>query len=145
MNENSELLLYIYKNADMGVKSTTKLINLLNSKDNKIKNVVESELKGYENFLKKSKSLLKKNKIEPKSSNMLAELSASITMNIELLKDNSDAKIADILIRGFTMGNIEIDKKIDKYKDDADKSNLKLAKDLKKFGESNIELLKPFL
>ena len=76
---------------------------------------------------------------------MLAELSASITMNIELLKDNSDAKIADILIRGFTMGNIEIDKKIDKYKDDADKSILKLAKDLKKFGESNIELLKPFL
>ena len=145
MNENSELLLYIYKNADMGVKSTTKLINLLNSKDNKIKNVVESELKGYENFLKKSKSLLKKNKIEPKSSNMLAELSASITMNIELLKDNSDAKIADILIRGFTMGNIEIDKKIDKYKDDANKSKLKLAKDLKKFGESNIELLKPFL
>ncbi len=145
MNENSELLLYIYKNADMGVKSTTKLINLLNSKDNKIKNVVEGELKGYENFLKKSKSLLKKNKIEPKSSNMLAELSASITMNIELLKDNSDAKIADILIRGFTMGNIEIDKKIDKYKDDADKSILKLAKDLKKFGESNIELLKPFL
>lgn len=145
MNENSELLLYIYKNADMGVKSTTKLINLLNSKDNKIKNVVEGELKGYENFLKKSKSLLKKNKIEPKSNNMLAELSASITMNIELLKDNSDAKIADILIRGFTMGNIEIDKKIDKYKDDADKSILKLAKDLKKFGESNIELLKPFL
>lgn len=145
MNENSELLLYIYKNADMGVKSTTKLINLLNSKDNKIKNVVEGELKGYENFFKKSKSLLKKNKIEPKSSNMLAELSASITMNIELLKDNSDAKIADILIRGFTMGNIEIDKKIDKYKDDADKSILKLAKDLKKFGESNIELLKPFL
>lgn len=145
MNENSELLLYIYKNADMGVKSTIKLINLLNSKDNKIKNVVEGELKGYENFLKKSKSLLKKNKIEPKSSNMLAELSASITMNIELLKDNSDAKIADILIRGFTMGNIEIDKKIDKYKDDADKSILKLAKDLKKFGESNIELLKPFL
>ena len=145
MNENSELLLYIYKNADMGVKSTTKLINLLNSKDNKIKNVVEGELKGYENFLKKSKSLLKKNKIEPKSSNMFAELSASITMNIELLKDNSDAKIADILIRGFTMGNIEIDKKIDKYKDDADKSILKLAKDLKKFGESNIELLKPFL
>ena len=26
MNENNELLMYIYKNADMGVKSTTKLI-----------------------------------------------------------------------------------------------------------------------
>ena len=61
------------------------------------------------------------------------------------MKDNSDAKIADILIRGFTMGNIEIDKKIDKYKGDADKDILKLAKDLKKFGETNIELLQPYL
>ena len=57
MNENNELLMYIYQNADMGVKSTTKLIKLLNTSDNKIKKVVEGELKGYENFLKKSKAL----------------------------------------------------------------------------------------
>ena len=145
MNENNELLLYIYKNADMGVKSTTKLIKLLNNSDNKIKNIVEGQLKGYENFLKKSKTLLKKHKIEAKGNNLLTEITASITMNMEFMKDNSDAKIADILIRGFTMGNIEIDKKIDKFKDDADKSILKLAKDLKKFGEANIELLKPYL
>lgn len=145
MNENNELLLYIYKNADMGVKSTTKLIKLLNNSDNKIKNIVEVQLKGYENFLKKSKTLLKKNKIEAKGNNLLTEITASITMNMEFMKDNSDAKIADILIRGFTMGNIEIDKKIDKFKADADKSILKIAKDLKKFGEANIELLKPYL
>ncbi|MBQ8219169.1 MAG: hypothetical protein IJZ79_05390 [Bacilli bacterium] len=145
MDENNELLLYIYKNADMGVKSTTKLIRLLNTKDNKIKNVVEGELKGYENFLKKSETLLKKNKVEPKGSSVMADISSTIGMNMEFMKDNSDAKIADMLIRGFTMGNIEIDKKIDKFKDDADKSILKLAKELKKFGEENIELLKPYL
>ena len=60
MDENNELLMYIYKNADMGVKSTTKLIRLLNTRDNKIKKVVEGELKGYENFLKRAKPLLKK-------------------------------------------------------------------------------------
>ena len=145
MNENNELLLYIYKNADMGVKSTTKLIRLLNNKDNKIKNVVEGELKGYEHFLKKSEALLKKHKIEPKGSSVIADISSSIGMNMEFMKDNSDAKIADMLIRGFTMGNIEIDKKIDKFEDDADRSILKLAKELKKFGEENIELLKPYL
>lgn len=145
MDENNELLLYIYKNADMGVKSTTKLIKLLNTRDNKIKNIVEGQLKGYENFLKKSKEHLKKNKIEPKGTNLITELSSSIGMDMEFMKDNSDAKIADILIRGFTMGNIDIDKKIDKFKDDADKSILKLAKELKKFGEINIELLKPYL
>lgn len=145
MNENSELALFIYQNANMGVKSTTKLIKFLNSSDNKIKNIVEGQLKGYENFLKKIKTYLKKNKVTPKGPSLMAEISSTIGINIEFMKDNSDAKIADILIRGFTMGNIEIDKKIDKFKDDADKSLLKLAKELKKFGEDNIELLKPYL
>ena len=145
MNENSEMLLYIYKNANMGVKSTTKLLKLLNNSDNKIKPIVEEELKKYESFLKKTKTLLKKNKVEPKGTSLLLDLTSSITMNMEFMKDNSDAKIADMLIRGFTMGNIEIDKKIDKYKNAADKSILKIAKELKKFGETNIELLKPYL
>lgn len=145
MNENNELLMFIYKNADMGVKSTTKLIRLLNTRDNKIKKVVEGELKGYENFLKKSKALLKKNKVEPKGSSLVADISSSIAMDMEFMKDNSDAKIADILIRGFTMGNIEIDKKIEKFKEDADKDILKIAKELKRFGEINIELLQPYL
>ncbi len=61
------------------------------------------------------------------------------------MKDNSDAKIADILIRGFTMGNIDIDKNIEKFKKDVDRSILKLAKELKRFGEINIELLQPYL
>ena len=145
MNENNELLMYIYKNADMGVKSTTKLIRLLNTRDNKIKKVVEGELKGYENFLKRAKVLLKKHKVSPKGTSLVAEISSSITMDMEFMKDNSDAKIADILIRGFTMGNIDIDKKIEKYKEDADKEILKLAKELKRFGEINIELLQPYL
>ncbi len=145
MNENNELLMYIYKNADMGVKSTTKLIRLLNNSDNKIKKIVEGELKGYENFLKKSKALLKKNKVTPKGVSLVADISSSIALDMEFMKDNSDAKIADILIRGFTMGNIDIDKQIEKYKDDADKGIIKLAKELKRFGEINIELLQPYL
>ena len=145
MNENNELLMYIYKNADMGIKSTTKLIRLLNTSDNKIKKVVEGELKGYEEFLKRSKAMLKKNKVTPKGISVIADISSGIALDMEFMKDNSDYKIADMLIRGFTMGNIEIDKKIEKYKGDADKNILKLAKELKRFGEINIELLQPYL
>ena len=43
MNENNELLLYIYENASMGVKSTTTLIRTINNKDNKIKKILEDE------------------------------------------------------------------------------------------------------
>lgn len=145
MNQNSELLLYIYQNAEMGVKSTTQLINLLNKSDNKIKTTVEKQLKGYEGFLKKSQNLLKKNKISPKGTNIIAKISSSIGISMEFMKDNSDAKIADMLIRGFTMGNIDIDKLIDKYKNEADKNIIHLAKEIKKFGEENIELLKSYL
>ena len=47
MNENNELLTYIYQNAKMGVKNCTNLIQILNSKDNKIKKRI-AELTGAE-------------------------------------------------------------------------------------------------
>lgn len=145
MNENNELLEYIYQNASMGVKSCTTLINILNNKDNKIKKIVEGELKGYEEFLKKVKKLLKKNKIEPKDKGIMTDIMSKLGMNMELMKDNSDARIADLLTKGFTMGNVDISKKIDRFQDDADKDILKLAKELLDFGQKNIELLKPYL
>ena len=145
LNENNELLEYIYQNASMGVKSCTTLINILNNKDNKIKKIVEGELKGYEEFLKKVKKLLKKNKIEPKDKGIMTDIMSKLGMNMELMKDNSDARIADMLTKGFTMGNVDISKKIDRFQDNADKDILKLAKELLDFGQKNIELLKPYL
>ena len=145
MNENSELLLYIYQNCDMGVKSCTNLINILNGKDNKIKKIVEGELKGYENYLKKAEKLLKKYKIEPKDKGIITDIMSKMGMNMEMMKDNSDARIADMLTKGFTMGNVDIGKKIDRYEGDAEKDIIELAKELLEFGQKNIEFLKPYL
>ena len=145
MNENAELLEFIYQNASMGVKSCTNLIKILNTKDKKIKKIVEGELKGYESFVKKSEQLLKKYKVEPKEKGVMADLMSKMGMNMEMMKDNSDARVADMLTKGFTMGNVDISKKIDRFEGDADKDILKLAKDLLKFGNENIELLKPYL
>ena len=145
MNENTELLEFIYQNASMGVKSCTNLIKILNTKDNKIKKIVEGESKGYENFVKKSEKLLKKYKVEPKEKGVMADLMSKMGMNMEMMKDTSDARVADMLTKGFTMANVDISKKIDRFEGDADKDILKLAKDLLKFGNENIELLKPYL
>ena len=145
MNENSEILEYIYQNAKMGVNSLTNLINMINGKDNKIKKIVEGELKGYENFVKESEKLLKKYKVEPKEKSIMANIFSLASMKLDLLNDNSDARIADMLTKGFTMGVVDITKRIDNFKDDADSKIINLAKDLKKFSEENIELLKPYL
>ena len=145
MDENAELLEFIYQNADMGVKSCTNLIRILNDKDNKIKKIVEGELKGYENFLKKAEKLMEKNNIKPKSESIMADFMSKMGMNMEMMKDNSDARVADMLTKGFTMGNVDISKKIDRFEGDADKEILKLAKDLLKFGQENTDFLKPYL
>ena len=145
MNENNELLLHIYQTSDMGEKSTTKLLNLLKNKDNKIKKVLEDELKKYEEFKTKSEKYLKKQKIDPKSLGMMAEIMADIEMKMQVMKDNSDSKMASMLTEGFTMGTIEMNKKIDAYSKDTDKDIINLAKQLLKFQEQEIENLKEYL
>lgn len=145
MNKNSELLLYIYENASMGVKNTTTLINTINGKDNKIKKALEDVLKGYEKFVKDSEKLLKKYKVEKKEKGIMADISSFMGIKMEMLKDNSDARVADMLIKGFTTGNMDITKKIESYEKEADKDIVNLAKKLLEFGKKNIEDLKKYL
>ncbi len=145
MDENNELITYIYQNVSMGVSSTTELLRVLNGKDNKIKKIVEAQLKGYENYLQKAEKIMEENNFKKQDIGAITKLSSKMGISMEMMKDNSDAKVADLLTKGFTMGNIDISKKIDLYEKDANKDIIKLAKELLKFGKENIEFLKPYL
>ncbi len=145
MNANTEILEYIYKDANMGAESITTLIKTLQSKDNKIKPVLEEELKKYEEYIKKSEKQLKKLKVELKEFSTMAKMSSWMGIKMEMLKDNSDARIADMLIKGLTMGTIDMNKKIDNYEKIVDKDVLKLAKEFRSFQEDSIEKLKVYL
>ncbi len=145
MDENLELLEYIYKNSEMGVYSCEKLIQDINGKENKIKKPLEGILKGYENFKQDSKKLIKKNKYELKTNGMMAKMSASMQMKMEVAKDNSDSAIAKLLTQGLTMGTVDITAKIDRYEKDADKKIIKMAKDYLKFQKESIDFLKDYL
>lgn len=146
MNEsNQELLQYIYKTAEMGKYSTTELMKELHGKDNKIKDVLDDILKEYEKIYEKSSKLFDKFKIEEKEVGLMAKMGASISMKREVLEDNSDASIADMLIKGLTMGSLEMSKKIDQYEKKVDDKILDLAKNLHKFQEKQIDNLKIYL
>ena len=145
MDENLELLTYLYQDADMALDNLTTLINKINKKDNKIKKIIEAEIKGYENYLKKIKSCIKKNNYEIKPKPLLSKMGAYMGINMEIVKDNSDSRIADMLIQGFTMGVLNVSKKIDLYKKDVNKEIIGLAKEFKKFQQENIEFLKQYL
>ncbi|MBQ3142198.1 MAG: hypothetical protein IJB82_01685 [Bacilli bacterium] len=144
MDETNELLMHLYETADMGVKSTKKLLKILKNKDNKIKGVLENELKQYENFYKEAKNLLNKHSIKP-CKKLMANMVANTTMQLEIDKDNSDSKIAEILSRGFIMGVTGLKKKISDYEKEASRKIIRLAKNLVIFQEKEIENLKEYL
>lgn len=144
MDETNELLMHLYETADMGVKSTKKLLKILKNKDNKIKGVLENELKQYENFYKEAKNLLNKHSIKP-CKKLMANMVANTTMQMEIDKDNSDSKIAEILSRGFIMGVTGLKKKISDYEKESSHKIIRLAKNLVIFQEKEIENLKEYL
>ena len=145
MDENLEMLEYIYKTANMGHSSSEDLLNALKEKDNKIKKLLEEINKEYEKFEKESSKLLKKYKTEPQSAGLMADIMSKMSIKKEVKKDNSDSSMADMLIQGLAMGNLEIDKRIKNYEKQIDKKIMNIAKDFKKFGEDYIEKLKTYL
>ena len=145
MNENEEILEYIYQTSNMGMQSTKYLIDSLKGKDNKIKKLIEEINKNYEKYAKETEKLLNKKDLKAKPIGMMAKAMSKMSISKEMINDNSDANIADMLIQGLTMGNLELTKHIDNYEKTADKKIINLAKSLRKFGEEYIEKLKVYL
>ncbi|MCI9084135.1 MAG: hypothetical protein HFH46_00785 [Bacilli bacterium] len=145
MNENIELLEHIYQTADMGAKSLTDLLKDIKDKDCKITTLVSEQLKGYEKYIKESEKLLKKYDTLPKGKGIMTEIMTKMGINKEVKKDNSDSAIAEMLIQGFNMGNLEMDKKIKTYEKSVDKKIINLAEDLLEFGRNNIKQAEEYL
>ena len=144
MDKNQEFITAMYSDASMALDSLTMLINKLNKRDNKIKEVIEKCIKGYEKHLKIIKSYMKENNYEINSVPLINKMGAYMGINMEVMKDNSDSRMADMLIQGITMGVLNTSKNINKYKD-TNKEIILIAKDFLKHQEESIEKLKKYL
>lgn len=145
MNENIELLEYIYKNSEMCVFTLTKLLEDLEGKENKIKKVIDEEIKKYQSYLKEAEKIIKQNKFELSKNSLMAKMGSSMGIKKEVRIDNSDAAIAHMLTEGITMGIVDIESKIKNYKKCVDKEIYDLAKEYLKYHQSEIEKLKEFM
>lgn len=143
--EELELYKHIYQDSEMGIFTLTKLLEELKEKDNKIKNDVEEILKGYERYFEEVKAILDDQDISIEENSLMAKMGASMGIKKEVKDDNSDSSIADMLIKGVSMGTIDMEKKINDYKDEVDKKELKFAKDFLEFQQDVITGLKKFL
>ena len=145
MKESNELVLHIYQDADMACYTITKLLDDLKDKNNKIKKTLEDVLKEYESWKAKTKKILKKEKVELEENGIMSKIMAGKGIKKEVKSDNSDSAIADLLIKGISMGTIDMEKKISDYKNDVNKKDLKCAEDFLEFQEKTINIFKEYL
>lgn len=145
MNENCELVLHIYKDAEMSAYSLTRLLRDLKDKDNKIKKTLEDILKEYEEWKNNTKKYLKKHDAEISENGMMAKMMAGMGIDKEVNVDNSDSAIADMIIKGISTGTVDMEKKLKQYKDEANEKELELAENFLKFQEKAVDILKAYL
>ena len=145
MKENNELILHIYQDAEMACFTLEELLRDIKEKDNKIKDMVEDILHDYENWRQKSQKLLQKENAEISKNPLIAKFMAGRSIKKEVNDDNSDSSIADMLIKGISMGSIDMEKKISTYAKEVNTEDLDMAKEFLKFQEKTIERLKQYL
>ncbi len=143
MDESLEIVNHIYKDSEMAISTLTKLSTTLEKKDNKIKDTVEDIIKGYERYFKEAKKILNKNNCKKEKNGIVTKVMANMGIDKEVKDDNSEA---DMLIKGVSMGSIDLEKKLKKYKDkEIDDKVLDFANRFKDFQDEIINKLKEYL
>ena len=141
MGAETEFLDYIYQNASMGVASVETLLKDDHSPAFTLQ--LASQLREYKDVCDKAHNLLaqygKKQKDKP-----VAQLSLKSMIALEKLTNKSDSHIAEMMIKGSSMGIIDIIKKQKEY-GDCPKDIASLATTLLNFESDNIEKLKSYL
>lgn len=144
-DETKELLEYVYQTVEMGKYSCDVLMKDLHDKDNKIKDKLKDILGEYERFYEYALKLIKKENVDVRDTSSIAKMNSSFHMKKDVMVDNSDSAMADMLIKGLSMGSLEMSRKIEQYEKSASKKVVSLAKDVHKFQEKEIDNLKKFL
>ena len=147
MKDNYELIEYVHKDANMGVYTIEKVLETLKERDNKITGLLEETLEEYRDFVQSSRRKLEENNIKPDEESFLSKMWSNMEITKEIKKDNSDASIADIMIKGISSGHIEIEKRliVEKEEDDALDEHKKIAKKYEKFQKKTMEKFKKYL
>lgn len=142
MNQDMELLQYVYQNTKMGEDN---LKNLLPSvKNSHLKAQLHRQMSGYSRFNSQAEEEIYKHSGQPRENSAMSKFAARMAVKMNALKDRSASHAAAMTIQGSTMGIVDITEHLNRCTE-ADPAARRLAKDVLHFEQDNIERLKPFL
>ena len=142
MTPDEELLGEVYKSVTMGSDSITTLMS--KTTDASMRSDLTTQLEGYQNFATATKTKMYEKNFKVKETSVFVKVPAEVSMNVTTMMDNSNTKIAEMMINGSTMGIIELTRKI-RRTPCADADSVKIANDVVAFEESGIEKMKTYL
>lgn len=142
LNENIELLNFIYQNSQMGVNTIDQLIKIVDNK--KFKKQLKSQYKEYLKINISVRKKLNKYGYDEKGITAFEKVRTYLMINIQTMKDKTPSHVSEMLIIGSNMGILDATKNLKKYR----KSNRKiinLMKELLEIEENNVQQLKKYL
>lgn len=133
----------IYKNAKMGADS---IINLLPKvEDDAMRSVMTAQLDGYERYAACAARALKKKGVEPREENIMTRFSAKMGMAFNTMLDSTGTHIAEMMLEGSNMGIVDLTRLLNHYSLAQDSEAVRLAREVVRFEEGNLEQLKRYL
>ena len=142
MKENLNALDELNKGCTMGTLSLNIILKYV--KDDNLKEELIKQYANYDAVSDKIKSIYKKHSMKkPHEINIMSKIMVSSSIMMKLMKDNSNSKIAELLIQGTTMGIIEGRKMLNNKK--IDKEINKLISAFVKIQEEHVTTLKTYL
>lgn len=144
MNENIELLNFIYQNAQMGVETINQLLEMI--KDDDFLRYLKEKREGYEKMLKDAKNKLNEHGYNEDGLTTFEKIKTYFMINMQTLNDDSTSHIAEMMMIGSTMGVINTIRCLKKYQQaQVDKNLLMMMETLQSFEEKSYQDLKIFL
>lgn len=138
----ADFLSEIYRGAKMGVETINNLLTKVN--DNKIYDELNYQLRSYEEIANEAYLELEKRSSKVKDISLMNKINAKMSVGINTAISNSPSHVADMLIKGNTMGVTGITKSLNSHVN-ADQDIRALAERFIKIEEDNIDRLKKFL
>lgn len=140
--DDAQMLNFIAKNAEMGVVGIDSVIDYASS--DKFIQELKDQRTEYQKIYKTAHDMLVNNGDDVEHPSPMAKISTDMMSKMKTMTDQSDSKIAEMMVQGNAMGVAKVIKRSNEY-DGNDKRISDLAKRLQTTEENNVENMKQYL
>ena len=132
----------VFQNANLSAENVRTILPYV--KNEKFAEILNGQVKKYEDFCSRAEKLAKKYGGELQSDNAFGRFFIRTGIKMKLLSDTSVSRIAEMMLQGSTMGIIDLGKLI-RHTPDVSEEAQTLLRELLIYEEDKVELMKYYL